>query len=204
MSNHIDKIVEKLPDGLTETGVEEVASLLDEVVEERVSEEVGLLEAKVKAFLRMKLDDLKETALRELEAENGLMRSYKIFEAIKTMVASEIESSDTESVVKAYEEETEKLQAEVELLQAKLDESFKTNNILETKTSTQKTKLSTLIEELKEHKEKTDMPFKSSESAVMITNESHGEPSLTDSSSENFFLNEDVIRLSQLPVKESY
>jgi|TARA_Y100000310_G_scaffold120174_1_gene118886 response regulator of citrate/malate metabolism len=204
MSNHIDKIVEKLPDGLTETGVEEVASLLDEVVEERVSEEVGLLEAKVKAFLRMKLDDLKETALRELEAENGLMRSYKIFEAIKTMVASEIESSDTESVVKAYEEETEKLQAEVELLQAKLDESFKTNNILETKTSTQKTKLSTLIEELKKHKEKTDMPFKSSESAVMITNESHGEPSLTDSSSENFFLNEDVIRLSQLPVKESY
>ena len=81
MSNHIDKIVEALPEGLTETGIEEVAVLLDEVVEDRVAEEVKLLEAKVKAFLRTKLDELKGTAQRELEADNKLVRAYKVFKA---------------------------------------------------------------------------------------------------------------------------
>ena len=92
MSKHIDKIVQALPEGLTETGIEEVAGLLDEVVEERVAEEVKLIEAKVKAFLRTKLDELKETAQRELEADNEFVRARKVFEAVKTIVAAEIES----------------------------------------------------------------------------------------------------------------
>ena len=92
MSNNINKIVEKLPDGLSESGVEEVASLIDEVVEERVSEEIKVLESKVKAFLRTKLDELKDTARRELEADDKLVRSSKVFEAIKNKVFSEFTS----------------------------------------------------------------------------------------------------------------
>jgi len=79
MTMNLDKLVEALPEGLTETGVEEVASLLDEVVEERVAEEVKLIEAKVKAFLRTKLDDLKETARQELEADDAHVRAHKVF-----------------------------------------------------------------------------------------------------------------------------
>jgi len=202
MSEHINKIVEKLPKGLSETGIKEVASLLDEVVDERVAEEVKLLETKVKAFIRAKITDLKEAALRELQADNDLARSYKVFETIKTLVASEIESSDVDSVVKTYEADNSKLQSEIEALTEQLDNSVNTVTILESKMGNQKRKLSRLTEALEEQKEMVEIPFKSSESAVMITNESHGDLGLPDSARENYFLNEDVIRLSQLPEKE--
>tara|TARA_R110000851_G_scaffold115861_3_gene241849 strand:- start:337 stop:945 length:609 start_codon:yes stop_codon:yes gene_type:complete len=196
MSNHIDKIVEALPKGLTETGIEEVAVLIDEVVENRVAEEVKLLEAKVKAFLRTKLDELKGTAQRELEADNKLVRAYKVFEAVKTIVAAELESEDVNSAVKTYEVENTRLQGEMTSVNTQLEESIKTVNLLESKLDYQSNELSQLSEALVDEKEKAEIPFKSSESAVMITNESHGTQSLPASATENFFLNEDVIRLA--------
>ena len=110
MSNHIDRIVEKLPEGLTESGIEEVANLLDEVVEERVEEQIKLLEAKVKAFLRTKLEELKESAKRQLENDDEFARRNKVFEAIKTIIAAEIDGEDVNRAVIAYEEHAEKLQ----------------------------------------------------------------------------------------------
>jgi len=198
MSKHIDKIVQALPEGLTETGIEEVASLLDGVVEERVAEEVKLIEAKVKAFLRTKLDELKDTARRELEADDKLVRAYKVFEAVKTIVAAEIEGDDIDNAVKVYESENAKLQDELTQTQNHLEESLKSVNLLESKLDKQESELSQLSEALVDEKEKAEIPFKSSESAVMITNESHGDQSLPHSAVENFFLNEDVIRLSNL------
>ena len=198
MSTHIDKIVQALPEGLTESGIEEVASLLDEVVEERVNEEVKLIESKVKAFLRTKLDELKESAIRELESEDKMVRAYKVFEAVKTIVAAEIDSDDVDSAVKDYEKENMDLQNELRAAHDQLEESMKSVNLLESKLDKQESELSLLSEALEDEKEKAEIPFKSSESAVMITNESHGTQSLPDSALENFFLNEDVIRLSNL------
>ena len=199
MSKHIDKIVQALPEGLTETGIEEVAGLLDEVVEERVAEEVKLIEAKVKAFLRTKLDELKETAQRELEADNEFVRARKVFEAVKTIVAAEIESEDVNSAVKTYEVENQKLQDELASTRTQLEESITSVNLLESKLDKQENELSQLNEALVDEKEKAEIPFKSSESAVMITNESHEtNQSLPAQALENFFLNEDVIRLSNL------
>jgi hypothetical protein len=196
MTKHIDKIIQALPEGLTETGIEEVASLLDEVVDERVNEEVKLIEAKVKAFLRTKIDELKETAQRELESDNDMVRAYKVFEAVKTIVAAEIDSDDVNSAVRAYEKENSGLQDELTATHTQLEESLKTVNLLESKLDYQESELSQLSEALVDEKEKAEIPFKSSESAVMITNESHGNQSLPAQALENFFLNEDVIRLS--------
>ena len=199
MSTNLDKLVEALPEGLTEAGIEEVASLLDEVVEERVAEELKLTEAKVKAFLRTKLDELKETARRELEAEDKMVRAYKVFEAIKAIVASELDSGDFENAVAVHEAENSKLQDELGAVQEQLTESLKTVSLLESKLDHRETELSQLSEALVDEREKAEIPFKSSESAVMITNESHDtNQGLPDSARENFFLNEDVIRLSQL------
>jgi hypothetical protein len=199
MNTNLDKLVEALPEGLTETGIEEVASLLDEVVEERVEEEVKLIETKVKAFLRTKLDELKETARRELEAEDKMVRAYKVFEAIKAIVASELDSGDFENAVAVHEAENSKLQDELGAVQEQLTESLKTVSLLESKLDHRETELSQLSEALVDEREKAEIPFKSSESAVMITNESHDtNQGLPDSARENFFLNEDVIRLSQL------
>ena len=196
MTKHIDKIIQALPEGLTETGIEEVASLLDEVVDDRVNEEVKLIEAKVKAFLRTKIDELKETAQRELESDNDMVRACKVFEAVKTIVAAEIDSDDVNSAVKAYEKQNSGLQDELTATHTQLEESLKTVNLLESKLDYQESELSQLSEALVDEKEKAEIPFKSSESAVMITNESHGTQSLPAQALENFFLNEDVIRLS--------
>ena len=197
MSNNLDKLVQAIPEGLTETGLEEVASLLDEVVEERVAEEVSLIEAKVKAFLRTKIDSLKETAQRELEADDKFIRAHRVFEAIKTIVASELESTDFDNAVRVQESQNEKLQESLEATQTQLNEALKTVGLLESKLDHQKAELSQLSEALIDEREKAEVPFKSSESAVMITNENHDTQVLPDSARENFFLNEDVIRLSQ-------
>lgn len=202
MKKHIDKIVQHLPKGLSETGLEEVATLIDEVVEERVSEEVTLLEAKVKAFLRTKLDSLKESARHQLESDSEVMRSHKVLEAVKTIVAAELDSQDADSAVSHYEQQTTELQEENKLLQAKLDEAIRNSSLLKSKMNRSKSELNKLSEALHQEKEKVEMPFKSSESAVIITNETHGYTTLPSAAQDNFFLNEDVIRLSQ-PVKKS-
>jgi len=198
MSTNLDKLVEALPEGLTETGIEEVASLLDEVVEERVAEELKLTEAKVKAFLRTKLDELKETARRELEADDKLVRAHKVYEAIKTIVAGELDGDDFSNASRAFEAENEKLQEELSVVQGQLNESLRIVDLLSSKVDHQEVELSQLSEALVDEREKAEVPFKSSESAVMITNESHDIQGLPDSARENFFLNEDVIRLSKL------
>ena len=71
MQNNIDKIVGTLTEGLSEQSVEEVCTLVNEVVEEQVQDKVKLLEAKVSSFLRLKLDELKQVARKEFEAESG-------------------------------------------------------------------------------------------------------------------------------------
>ena len=199
MNTNLDKLVEALPEGLTEAGIEEVASLLDEVVEERVAEEVVMIETKVKAFLRTKIDDLKESARQELESEDKMVRAYKVFEAIKTIIAGEIDGEDFGNAVAVHEAANAKMQEELEAVQEQLSESLKTVSLLESKLDHRETELSQLSEALVTEQEKAEIPFKSSESAVMITNENHETTQgLPDSARENFFLNEDVIRLSKL------
>ena len=78
-----------------------------------------------------------------------------------------------------------------------LTETIKTVSLLESKLDHRETELSQLSEALVDEREKAEIPFKSSESAVMISNESRDTKGLPDSARGNFFLNEDVIRLSK-------
>ena len=50
MNKRIEQIAELLPDGLSETGLQEVLSLVEGAVTERVAEEAKLMEAKVSGF----------------------------------------------------------------------------------------------------------------------------------------------------------
>jgi hypothetical protein len=197
METNLDKLVEALPEGLTEAGIEEVASLIDEVVEERVADEVKIIETKVKAFLRTKLDELKDSAREELAAEDNLVRAFKAFEAVKMIVASELDSVDFDNAISVHEATNARLQEQLDATRQQLNESLKTVNLLESKLEHQEVELSQLSEALIDEREKAEVPFKSSESAVMITNENHETQGLPDSARENYFLNEDVIRLSQ-------
>ena len=119
------------------------------------------------------------------------------------VVAAELDGEDMNRAAKAYEGEAESLRAEVDVLNAKLEEAVNQNTLLSSKSKKQHKELHRLSEALEGEREKVEAPFKSSESAIMITNESHGDKSLPTEAEENFFLNEDVIKLSQLQYKEN-
>ena len=191
MTKNIDDIVKLLPKGLSKTGINEIASLIDSVIEDRVSEEVKLLESKVRAFLRTKLEDLREIAEAEFVANDDTAQAMQVYEAIKTLVAADVESSNVDSVINSYEDENEKLANTVEELNSTLANYVGENKVL-------KGKVSSLNESNNSLTEQAKLPFKSSESAFVINNENSGVKVTDPEENDNMFLTEEVIRLSKL------
>jgi|TARA_A100001515_G_scaffold89684_1_gene71317 prophage DNA circulation protein len=187
---NFDKIAKLLPEGLSETGIEEISSIVEETIQERVDSEVKALEAKVGGFLRMKLNELKEQAVKELEETNETFRAVKVYESLKNVIAEDISTSDEDSVANQYKKENEELQESVESLNEKISQLMTENNTLEESV----TNLNETVDSLSET---TKQPFKSSEQALVITNESVNEAKQSTPEVVNSFLTEDVVRLSQ-------
>ena len=187
MTNN-DKLAKLLPEGLSDEGIEAINTLVEETVEERVDSEMSNLNAKVSGYLRLKLDELKAQALKELEASDEVYRAVKVYESLKSIVAEDIESSDTNSTVSMYKEENETLQSKVDELNNKLASTMTENSTLEGAVTTLREDITSLSEIQKK-------PFKSSEKALVITNERKNE-GIISNSADNSFLTEDVIRLS--------
>ena len=198
MNKNSKKIMKVLPKGLSKEGLNEIATLLDQIVEERVSEEVTTIEAKVKGFLRTKIDEMKSVAMSELEAENSMVANAQMYETIRAVVAADLQQGDENSIVNHLEAEASKLQESLNTVNGKLAKSLKNNSLLENQASNRESQISELSSLLEEEKNKLETPFRSSESAVVITNEKqHSTPTRPD----NGFLTEDVIRLAQ-PLQE--
>ena len=192
MNDKLTQIAKLLPDSLSEAGLQEVLKMVNEAVEERVTAEVKLMETKVSGFLRTKIADLKEVAKKEVESDDEILRGYRIFESIRAMVAAEVETSDVDSKIAQQAEELGELQESLSAVNSRLKNSLHENSMLSSK-------VESLNEANEQLTESNKLPFKSSESAVVITNE-------TDSSrpsreaANNIFLTEDVINLSKQEV----
>ena len=189
MKDRIEKIAELLPDGISESGLQEVLELVNSAVEDRVAEEVKILEAKVSGFLRSKIADLKDVAQQELESQDDVLRGYRVFETIRSLVAQEVENSDVDSVVSQQQASIEELQESIEGLNSQLKNSLHENSILSDK-------VESLNEEKANLTESAKLPFKSSESAVVITNDTDSSRIPTEAAN-NIFLTEDVINLAK-------
>jgi hypothetical protein len=189
MNDKLTKIAKLLPDSLSEAGLQEVLKMVNEAVEERVTAEVKLMETKVSGFLRTKIADLKEVAKKEVESDDEILRGYRIFESIRAMVAAEVETSDVDSKIAKQAQELDELQESLTAVNQQLTNSLQENTLLFDK-------VESLNEANEQLTESAKLPFKSSEAAVVITNE-------TDSSrpspeaANNIFLTEDVINLSK-------
>jgi len=190
MTNTLDKIAELLPKGFSESGMEEVGALVETLVQERVDSEIKGLEAKVSGYLRMKIDELKAQALKELENDDETFRAVKVYESLKAIVSEDIESKDSESAVSTYKEENNELKEAVESLNQKLSQTMSENHTLEES-------VLSLREDFKNLDDVQKKPFKSSEKALVITNEGSNEQDSPAFEVDNAFLTEDVIRLSQ-------
>ena len=175
MTNKFDNITELLPEGLTEATVSQIAELVDSVISEQVEEKVKELEAKVQGFLRLRVDEVKDHAMKELELENDTYKNAKLFESIKTLMAIELGSNDEDSAVGKISGENVQLEEEVDVLTEELKAALTENSNLETTIYALSGKIDNLeeterklqgkVEYLEEAKEK---PFKSSEKAVVI------------------------------------
>ena len=192
MNDKLTQIAKLLPDSLSEAGLQEVLKLVNEAVADKVAAEVKLMETKVSSFLRTKIADLKEVATKEAESDDETLRGYKIFETIRAMVAAEVETSDVDSKISQQAQELEELQESVRTVNSKLTNSLHENSMLSGKVE----RLNEANEQLTES---AKLPFKSSESAVVITNETDmSRPS--PEAANNIFLTEDVINLSKQEV----
>lgn len=197
MSNTLDKIIKELPGDLSKAGITEIHNLLNEEIESRVQAEVALLESKVSGFLRTKMEQMKDAALQELKASDETYRAVRIYEAVKQLVAGDITSADTDSIANAHAEKIASLEQLVGSLQENLEGVMKENHLLETKLEKEISKNEGLISENQNLQEQADLPFHSSESAVIITNETDTKNDFAEAFSDNHFLTEDVVRLAR-------
>ena len=168
-------IAELLPEGLSEAAVSEIAMLVNSVITEQVDEKIRGLEAKVQGFIRARVDTLKDQAVRELQEENETMRNASLFESVKTLMALELRKDDEENAISDLVQEQQEFEAEVDILTEELRKSFEVNQKLETSVNALSTKVGkltedreTLLEAVDLLEESKDLPFKSSEKAVII------------------------------------
>jgi citrate synthase len=168
-------IAELLPEGLSEAAITEIATLVNNVISEQVDEKILELEAKVKGFMRSRVDELKDQALRELHEEDETVRNASLFESVKTLMALELKKDDEDNAISDLVQEQEEFAAEVTILTEELRKSFEETEKMETsvKALTQKIdKLeedrATLLEAVDVLEESKEKPFKSSERAVII------------------------------------
>lgn len=168
-------IAELLPEGLSEGAVSEIAALVNTVISEQVDEKILQLEAKVKGFMRSRVDELKDQAVRELQEEDETFRNATLFESVKTLMALELKKDDEDNAISDLVHEQKEYEEEVNIMTEELRKSFEENEKLDTTLKA----LSNKIEKLEEDKvtlleavdileESKDKPFKSSEKAIII------------------------------------
>ena len=189
-----------LPEGLSESAITEIASLVDTIINEQVEEKARQLEAKVKGFMRLKIDELKEQAVKELQEDTEFVRNANLFESVKTLMAVELNKHDEESAISELVSEQEQSLVELEVLTEELQKAFDENEKLVSqlkavstkvaKLEEEKTFLAESIVELDEAKEK---PFKSSERAVIIAEDVDKTPEKS-SVFKNDFLTPEVMK----------
>ena len=202
--NKINDIAELLPEGITEETISEIAGVMQDLIEQRVQEEVGSLTDKVFAYLSMKRQQIQEAALEELHESNDVYRDAQRFRELMGFMSVEFrpEYIDAESE-KRLSEATE-LVEDNEVLARELSESLreqerlaKTIQLLESKVSKREREIESLNESVQNLvEEKETMLFESTEQAVVVTNNVDEE--VKDEQLEsigNQFLTEEMLKL---------
>jgi len=182
MSN-IKNIADILPEGLDESTVEQIFQLVDSTINEQVAEKIGLLEARVTAYIRTKIDDLKEQALSELSEESEVYRNARLFESVRTLMSLELNTDDQDNALSEMTGQYGELQEEFDVLNSQLASLVEENQNLENTVRVMDKKVSIaegtaheletekaqLLEEVENLEAAKDDAFVSSEKAVVVS-----------------------------------
>lgn len=201
-----------LPEGLTESTVQEIMTLLTDSVSEQVKQKTDELTAKVHAFLRLQIDEIKAQAQKELLEENETFRNAKMFEGIKSLVSLEYGIADKNNNVSQLNTEKAELLEEVNYLTQKLAEALKYTSSLEAEINEEreeKQKITLVSSKLQRQKEALSKErklleeqvqnFKKSDVSIIKSSERAKVVSRADAKSHgsNPYLTEDIINLSR-------
>ena len=206
MSN-LKNIADILPEGLDESTIQTVFELVDSTINEQVAEKVGLLEAKVNAYLRTKVDRLKEQALAELSEENEVFRNARLFESVRTLMALELNGTDEDSALSEMTSQHGELQEEFDVLSGQVNTLVVENKKLQNTIKVLNDKISlqeNTVEELEGHKAQLleevenlvaarDEAFVSSEQAVVVS-QADIEINESKTRTSNEFLTDEVMK----------
>ena len=211
--NNLKNIAEILPEGLDESTVDAIFGLVDSTINEQVEEKIGLLEAKVNAYLRTKVDQLKEQALAELSEESEVYRNARLFESVRTLMALELNSDDDENALSEMTSQHGELQEEFDVLTDQVNNLVLENEKLQNTVKVLDNKLniteqsvvdlegqkSQLLEEVENLEASKDEAFVSSEKAVVV---SQADEEINEERTyDNKFLNDEVMKF--MPFSQS-
>ena len=200
----IQDITQLLPEGITEETINEIAGVMQDLIEQRVQEEVGELSNKVFAYLSMKRQQIQEAALEELHESNDVYRDAQRFRELMGYMAVEYRPEHIDAESEKRLSQASELQEDNEVLARELSESLKeqerlakTIQLLESKVSKREREIESLNESVQTlAEEKETMLFESTEQAVVVTNNVDEE--VKDEQLEsigNQFLTEEMLKL---------
>ena len=204
--NNSDNLADILPDNLSESTMEAIVAMVDSAINEQVNSRVSILEAKVNAFLRQKVDRIKDQALAELSEENETFRNARLFESVRTLMSLEPGSDDEQSAINHVVSESSELQEEFDVLSEQVQglvvENDKLQNTIrvlnkklmlaEESLEDLETEKSQLLEEVENLSVINEESFRSSEKAVVI---SEADKEINEERTYfNEFLNDEVMK----------
>jgi len=175
MNDNFKDIAGLLPEGLSESAVNEVCNLVDKVITEQVEDRISDLVTKVHGFLRLKIDEIKDHAMGELNEENEVFHNSRMYEQIKSLMSIELtEEGDETALASLMKESTEAIE-ERDFVIEEFNKALHDNENLHNTVKALSTKLENLEddkvqlkEEVKELNSSKEKPFKSSEQAKVI------------------------------------
>jgi len=206
MSN-VKNIADILPEGLDESTVEAIFGMVDSAINEQVSDKISLLEAKVNAYLRTKVDQLKEQAISELSEESEVFRNARLFESVRTLMALELTSDDEDSALSEMTNQQGELQEEFDVLTDQVNQLVRENERLQSTVKVLHNKVSVtegivqdlegqrvqLLEEVENLEAISEEKFLSSERAIVVSN-ADKEINEERAQYNNEFLNDEVMK----------
>ena len=209
LSENMESLADLLPEGLSEHAMDEIAKLVDTVIRERVDTEVDGLITKVNSFLRMKVDEIKEYALKELQQDEEFVQNGHLFESMKSLMSVNLNEADKESAISELVNVNEESQENVSILTKEIEKLMEDNEKLVSVTHALHGKIKILEKQKFELKEEAEnlvesqqLPFESSEKAVMVSNSEKGSVAADDEEIQNIneFLTPEVMRF--MPMTE--
>jgi len=176
MSDKVKDIADLLPEGMSQELISEIAKVMQDIISERLDEEMDMLTNKVHAFLRHQMDTVQEAALEELSESHEIYRDAQALKDIKTVLAFEIDRDDLNPVVSQVSEDIQKVEKDNEVLAYELSEAIKENNRLDRVLTNYEDKMEVLTEQnntlqdsVVNLEEEVNSDFESTEKAIIIT-----------------------------------